>query len=114
MLIEVRKGRKWVLEHTTLQAGDKMWWIKRDQTAAFRRPNKNRSDQRLYNSFDNNDKFRFYVGGSQDAREWMKVIADANGLDFECRLSESDNHTTVFVFIERKGYHPLARNVLES
>ncbi len=111
MLIEVKKGRKWVREHTTLQAGDIMRWLKEDQTAAFYRPEKGQSNRHLYNSFDNNDKFRFYPGGHQDPREWMKVIADASSLDFECRLSESDDHATIFVFVERKGHQPHGSNV---
>lgn len=111
MLIEVKKGRKWVREHTLLQAGDTMRWLKEDQTAAFYRPSKNHLRSNLYNSFDNNDKFRFFPGRGLSPHEMVKIIADASCLDFECRLSESDDHALIFVFVERKGYRPLGINV---
>lgn len=111
MLIEVKKGRKWVREHTTLQVGDVMRWLHEDQTAAFYRPVNSHSRAHLYNSFDNNDKFRFYPSGKVGPHEIVKMIADSHGLDFECRLSESDNHASIFVFIERKGHHPIGVNV---
>jgi len=111
MLVEVKKRRKWVREHTILQAGDTMRWLHEDQTAAFYRPVNGHSRLHLYNSFDNNDKFRFYPNGKIGPHEMVKIIADSHGLDFECRLAESDSHATIFVFVKRKNDRPLGANV---
>jgi hypothetical protein len=104
MLIDSIVGKKRKRIETTLQAGDLMRWIYDDQTAAFFRPDKNGRWQHLYNSSDNNDKFRFIPNqNGVSAHTLALVVADTCGFDFERSDKDSNDWAVVFVFKKKQS-----------
>lgn len=107
MLINSINRRKLKRVETTLQIGDLMRWIHDDQTASFFRPNKYGQWQQLYNSSDNNDKFRFNPNqNGVSAHMLALVVADACGLEAERSDKDCSNWGTVFVFKKKQPRIP--------